>query len=367
MGPPSYAYVMQQRASTDVALAESLLHLHQQLLAYVQSAFPCTASSPHEDALAAHFASLIGPASQIPSHFTSEKSLQNALVAPAATPFEEEAIARALSLVASTPCPPSSLGNGSVPHVLPQQFPLLMVLSELHRLQQQQRRAAEVNAVLQHQRQELCRASVAFVRHATSPQAVQYKNSLNDMPPVLEQQSPAKPPSPKKRRHRDENPSAKRLRVSAASPMNGFKADNGTEAIVKRTLSPSTSPCGSVILQQLIDDDSPAGDSEKKATTSSTIDSDSPHRHHPNYLPKRDPEAALLEDYATVYMLNGLGGLCEDRLEKSMEEALFDMPSDSSSPSPDVYFSGCSSDGADASPFPRASSNSGSNDDIMTL
>ncbi|KAH7708040.1 hypothetical protein AAVH_24712 [Aphelenchoides avenae] len=356
-GPPSYPYMKSQGAFTDASFTEALLHPHQQQLTYGQGVFPYTSSSPREDPLAAHFASLVSLESQIPSKFTSAKRSQDTPAASGPTPFDEETIARALSLIASAPYSLPLFDNGNVPNILSQQVPLLMVLPELQRQQQQHGRAAEIIVALQQQRQELCRASLGLLQHATSPQSIQYKNSFSDTLPVLERQSPEKPPSPKKRHHRGQRPLAKRLRASPTSPLIGTRAGDGTVATVKGTTSPSTSPGGSDILQQLIDDDSHEEDVEKHAATLSTIGSDSPHRHHPNYLPKRDPEAALLEDYATVYMLNGLGGLCEDRLEKSLEEAFFDTPSDSSSPSSDEYLRNvCSSDGADASPvFPRAS------------
>ncbi|KAH7709823.1 hypothetical protein AAVH_22900 [Aphelenchoides avenae] len=328
---------------------------YQQLLAYEQGVHAYTTSPSHEP----HLASLIGLASQVSSKVPSAKSSQDTLDAPAPAPFNEETIARTLSLITSAPYPLSSLDNCSGPNVLSQQFPLLMVLSELQLLQQQQRRAAEVNALLEHQRQGLYLASICMLQDATTTQDVYSGCLRDDMPPVLERQSPKKPSSPKKRRHQGESPSAKRSRVSAASSIHAYEVANFTDTPIKG-LSPS--PGGSAILQKLIDDDSPDEDMERHTATSDTVDSDSPHRHHPNYLPKRDPEAALLEDYATVYMLNGLGGLCANRLQKSLEEALFDMPSDSSSASPDDYLPNVS---AYASPIcSRASRNTDSNDGV---
>lgn len=45
----------------------------------------------------------------------------------------------------------------------------------------------------------------------------------------------------------------------------------------------------------------------------------------PFQLPQRDPEAALLEDFATVYMLNGLSGVNRDQLRNSLERALSEL------------------------------------------
>ncbi|KAH7708041.1 hypothetical protein AAVH_24713 [Aphelenchoides avenae] len=336
---------------------------YQQQLAYERGVYPYITSSPHEP----HVAPLIGLALPVSSKATAESPY--VLATPAPSPFDEDTIARALSLIASTPSPLSSFDNCSAPNVLSQQLPLLLVLSELQRQQQQQRWAAEVSVALQQQRQELCRASMGLLQHATTTQDVYSGCLRDDTPPVLQRQSTVKPSSPKKRRHRGESPSAKRARASEALTVTGIKAANGTEAIVKDTMSLLTSPDGSAILQQLIEDDSSDEDLDRHTATSDAVDSDSPHRHHPNYLPKRDPEAALLEDYATVYMLNGLGDLCANRLEKSLEEALFDMPSNCSSFSPDGYLPNVSPiDSACASPMcSRASSITNSNDSVNVL
>lgn len=61
-------------------------------------------------------------------------------------------------------------------------MPLLMVLSELQRQQQRQRRAVEVSAALQQQRQEVFRAaSMGLSQLATSTQAIHCSDLHNDM------------------------------------------------------------------------------------------------------------------------------------------------------------------------------------------
>ncbi|KAH7715239.1 hypothetical protein AAVH_17390 [Aphelenchoides avenae] len=57
-----------------------------------------------------------------------------------------------------------------------------------------------------------------------------------------------------------------------------------------------------------------------------------PLRHHPENLPKRDPEACLLEDYATAYMLNGLSGVPQQQFQATLENALSELRSNSPPP-----------------------------------
>ncbi|KAH7702029.1 hypothetical protein AAVH_30831 [Aphelenchoides avenae] len=57
-----------------------------------------------------------------------------------------------------------------------------------------------------------------------------------------------------------------------------------------------------------------------------------PLRHHPDNLPKRDPEACLLEDYATAYMLNGLSGVPQRQFQATLENALSELRSNSPPP-----------------------------------
>ncbi|KAH7695556.1 hypothetical protein AAVH_37382, partial [Aphelenchoides avenae] len=173
-------------------------------------------------------------------------------------------------------------------------------------------------------------------------------------PPQLHRQSPPKAPSPKKRRRLNDSPSSKRKRSMPPVEINvPNMASPEVEIDVvncSRTNSFSVPPTSVGqnssqkldSLKALLDASSTEGPSKSSAASPAvnalkpparTIDPNSPHRHHPDNLPKRNPEAALLEDFATVYMLNGFSDVNRQELQKTLENALRELRTEDSSQS----------------------------------
>ncbi|KAH7693058.1 hypothetical protein AAVH_39912, partial [Aphelenchoides avenae] len=200
-------------------------------------------------------------------------------------------------------------------------------------------------------------------------------------------QSPPKAQSTKKRRRDNDSLSSKRKR---SIPLVEISLPNLTSPEVdidvvncSRTnsfsMNVSTSNCatGRRRLRSLIElsEGSPADEdgsesSESAEANNSTsppaLKKDDPHRHHPDNLPKRNPEAALLEDFATVYMLNGFSDVNRQELQKTLENALRDLRTEDSSPTenetPDdsAYSSSVSSRAASSSNAQEAEGFTGS-------
>ncbi|KAH7700297.1 hypothetical protein AAVH_32586 [Aphelenchoides avenae] len=211
---------------------------------------------------------------------------------------------------------------------------------------------------------------------------------MNDAPPQLHRQSPPKAPSPKKRRRLNDSPSSKRKRSMPPVEINvPNMASPEVEIDVvncSRTNSFSVPPTSMGqnssqkldSLKALLDASSTEGPSKSSAASPAvnalkpparTIDPNSPHRHHPDnlyltgsvWLPKRNPEAALLEDFATVYMLNGFSDVNRQELQKTLENALRELRTEDSSQSSTAAGSGKPEDSAySSSVSSRAASSS---------
>ncbi|KAH7695630.1 hypothetical protein AAVH_37308, partial [Aphelenchoides avenae] len=196
-------------------------------------------------------------------------------------------------------------------------------------------------------------------------------------------QSPPKTPSPKKRRRLNDSPSSKRKRsiplIEISLPnLTSPEADidvvncsrtNSFSVSVSATNGRNASTKADTLRSLIVLSEGSSADEDGSEATESTeasnstsppaLKKDDPHRHHPDNLPKRNPEAALLEDFATVYMLNGFDDVNRQELQKTLENALRDLrtedPSQSSGhmenerPGDSAYSSSASSRAASSS------------------
>ncbi|KAH7704758.1 hypothetical protein AAVH_28042 [Aphelenchoides avenae] len=203
---------------------------------------------------------------------------------------------------------------------------------QLQQQLQQQRQLAEMAALqgLLEQQQQARQQSECVTPPATAQAPLPQTVILGGMP-QLPRQSPPKANSPHKRPLTHDHHSTKR-----------YRSDSGHY-------------------------------SSKAPALSSPIfkfpDTTSPYRHHPDNLPKRDPESCLLEDYATVYMLNGLNGVPQQHFQTTLENALSELQSNSPPPLTRMTQNRTRTDSAYASlaSSRTASSSSPSDEDVIVL
>ncbi|KAH7702794.1 hypothetical protein AAVH_30044, partial [Aphelenchoides avenae] len=259
-----------------------------------------------------------------------------------ATSSQERKNAVAPSVAQAPACIPLN-GTGALSH----QQALFAAMNEVQRQLQLQQQAVEMAAASAGaNRQQPAWTSTGYAKPLEAQKqkqtsAVDNRGRQHMAPPTLSPQSQQLPasvsPVPRKRRRVPQNACAfieKRVKNEEMALPPVRQAPTMTVVSI-----PVSSEDEEI---DVVGDEASEGVAKSDQTASligspvKDMDPNSPYRHHPDNLPKRNPEAALLEDYATVYALNGLSGVNRDELRTSLERALSELPTASPPPSTDI-------------------------------